>query len=70
MTKKEIEFLRDLQVFIEWSILEAKERDIQIGWMLNQIRHDTDGFMDNEPCFVPKTRGYVEVVSKLKAKEG
>jgi len=56
MTEQEIQELRDIQGFIDWSI----EHDLDQGWCLANIGHDCGLLLEHAEGSSPRTHGYAE----------
>ena len=58
LKNNEIEILKDLQGFIEFSI----KHDIRMGIVLSNIGHDVNGLLANDIGFSPRTKDYAKAM--------
>jgi len=52
--------IKDLLAFIEWSSKNHKSQ----AWIASNLMHDLNGFAMPEPCFLPRTSGYSDLIEK------
>jgi hypothetical protein len=62
MTNREKAQLEDIRAFIAYGL----EDDIMFEKVLLHINHDLGGLIRRDECFVPRTKGYVEIMQERK----
>jgi hypothetical protein len=51
--------IKDMAAFVDW----ANANDQGDGWIGGQLLHDLSGIANREPCFLPRTSGYLDRVN-------